>query len=612
MSLFSELKRRNVLRVAAAYLAGAWLLVEVSETLFSIYGLPETAARIVVTLLAIGLPITLVLSWVYELTPEGLKLEKDLERAGPAPRTDTRRLDRAIIVLLALALGYFAIDKFVLEPGRVAELVEESAQQARSDALVQSFGEQSIAVLPFVNMSADPDQEYFSDGITEEMINVLVKIPGLAVPARTSVFAYKRREQDVREIGRELNVAHVLEGSVRSQGDQVRITAQLVNVDSGFHLWSETFDRQFVDIFSMQEEIAEAIAEALMGELGVEVVAVANRTDNMEAYDLYLQARTALRNRDDAAIELLERVTEADPDFAPAWAALAMAYNSVREDDKMAMQVARKALLLDADNVDALNAKGAALRSNLNWLEAERVLTRALSIDPGSAELLEDYAELLNYVGRCEEALQVTMRGLSIESDLRPLKQEYVQALLCTGKTEFARAFAERELRKTPDFATWRYLLPVWLQRDQDGEPFAIPPIPSLDDSATVPEDELDLWLLLAPRHLTAPDQVWIDHLRKFSERNLSDSGVRWSGMRAAVRMALIHAGQIDFVLESDMNAVGEGAPPEWAWIPMLAPLRQDERYPDYLEKTGLIDYWNATAWPGWCARKENGDISCQ
>jgi hypothetical protein len=166
-------------------------------------------------------------------------------------------------------------------------------------------------------------------------------------------------------------------------------------------------------------------------------------------------------------------------------------------------------------------------------------------------------------------------------------------------------------LRKTPDFTTWRYLLPVWLHRDEESELLAIPPIPPLDELEAARTDDLALWQLLAPEHLIAPDQIWIDQLRQFSERDLIGSGAMW-GMRTAIRIALLHAGQADFVLKSDLHSVGKEALPEWTWIPMLAPLRQEELYPEYLKLTRLVEYWNATAWPSWCQHHENGEISCR
>ncbi len=210
MSLYRELKRRNVFRVAIAYLAASWLLIEVAETIFPLYGFGDTPARIVVTLLAIGFPLFLVFSWVFEITPEGLKLEKDVKREkSVAPQTG-KKLDRVIIVLLALALGYFAFDKFVLEPARVSDLVEETVQQARSDALVESFGDKSIAVLPFVNMSDDADNEYFSDGISEELLNMLSKIPELRVISRSSAFSFKGKDIAIPDVGGAFRLAPVV------------------------------------------------------------------------------------------------------------------------------------------------------------------------------------------------------------------------------------------------------------------------------------------------------------------------------------------------------------------------------------------------------------------
>jgi TolB-like protein/Tfp pilus assembly protein PilF len=320
MSLYHELKRRNVFRVAIAYLAGSWLLVEVAETIFPLFGFDDTPARIMVIVLAIGFPLFLLFSWVFEITPEGLKKEKDIDRAASVTHKTGKQLDRIIIVLLALALGYFAFDKFVLEPARVVDLVEETAQQARSDALVESYGDQSIAVLPFVNMSADPEQEYFSDGISEELLNLLVKIPELRVISRSSAFVFKGEKISIPEVAKKLNVAHILEGSVRKAGNQVRITVQLIEARSDTHLWSETYDRRLDDIFAIQDEIAGMVVAALK----LTLLGDAPMAEEIDprAYTLYLQARhiinTSESGQSEQAEQKLRQALEMEPAFIPA------------------------------------------------------------------------------------------------------------------------------------------------------------------------------------------------------------------------------------------------------------------------------------------------------
>ena len=320
MSFYHELKRRNVFRVAIAYLAGSWLLVEVAETIFPLFGFDDTPARILVIVLTIGFPLFLLFSWVFEITPEGLKKEKDIDRAASLTRKTGKQLDRIIIVLLALALGYFAFDKFVLEPARVSDLVEESVQQARSDALVESYGDKSIAVLPFINMSADPEQEYFSDGISEELLNLLAKIPELRVISRSSAFSFKGKDIPIPTVAEQLNVAHVLEGSVRKVGNRVRITAQLIEARSDTHLWSETYDRTLDNIFATQDEIAGTVVAALKLTL-LGDAPMAEEIDP-QAYTLYLQARyilnTSESNQFEQAEQKLRQALEMEPAFMPA------------------------------------------------------------------------------------------------------------------------------------------------------------------------------------------------------------------------------------------------------------------------------------------------------
>ncbi|MDH3902866.1 MAG: hypothetical protein OES90_06560, partial [Xanthomonadales bacterium] len=274
MSFFAELKRRNVFKVAVAYIIVAWLLLQVSDTLVPALHLPEWFNSGVAFVLIIGFPIAMIFAWAFEMTPEGIKKEKDVDRSQSITNVTSQKLNNVIIGVLVLALVYFAIDKFILAPGRTLPGSDQISQQA-SDHTAETneksaltpvevtpdsieANNKSIAVLPFVNMSSDPEQEYFSDGLSEELLNLLVKIPELHVAARTSSFSFKGQSIEIPEIASRLNVDHVLEGSVRKSGNQLRITAQLIQADNGYHLWSETYDRQLDNIFQIQDEIAHA------------------------------------------------------------------------------------------------------------------------------------------------------------------------------------------------------------------------------------------------------------------------------------------------------------------------------------------------------------------
>jgi len=626
MSLFAELKRRNVFRVGIAYAVVAWLVMQIADVMIDNIGAPPWLFKFIVLVLAIGLPVALVFAWAFEMTPEGLKRESAADSTRPVTGHTGRKLDRVIVVGLLLVAGYFFWES--RHPGNPDTVPAVApAQQAEQDvadankaapAPEQPARAHSIAILPFLNMSPDPDQDYFSDGVTEEIINAVVKIPGVQVPARTSVFGYKGHQGDVRKIGQELGVAYVLEGSVRTQGDQVRVTAQLIKVDDGFHLWSEAFDRRVENIFAVQEEIAAAIAEQLVGELGEDVSTVPNRTSNMQAYDLYLQGRAALRRREDASVDLLTRAAEADPEFAPAWAALAIAYQSIPEDNATASEVADRALALDPENVDALDAKGSALRDLRHWREAEALLDRALAIDPNSAELLEDYAEFLAYTGRVREALQATTRGMAIDHSLRPLVFAHVEALLSNGRAREAFDLAVETVEQYPDKQwTWFLLVPVWFDPANIAAGRKPPPMPRSDPPPDAP-DWVQKWLEL-PEHvrgdgLTAEDIALLKTL--LEEASNPGAGeaptlVSRTGT-SGIRALLMAAGEFDFVLAADL-AREKGSNPlnEWNWTPFTRPLRELPDFQKYLERAGLIAYWDGTQWPDWCRREAEGVVKC-
>ena len=265
MSFFEELKRRNVFRVGIAYTVATWLLIQVTDTVFPRIGLPDSAVTLVIALLVIGFIPALILAWAFEMTPEGIKLEKDIDRESSITPTTGRKLDRAIIGILTIALAYFVFDKFNTQ-SPAPQIAETTVQEAPSNANPseqKATTVQSVAVLPFTAMSSGADDSYFADGLTEEILNSLARLPELMVTARTSSFHFKDKNLPVPEIAATLGVDHIVEGSVRRSGERVRITAQLIRADDGFHLWSDTYDRTLEDVFAVQEDIAENIAETL-------------------------------------------------------------------------------------------------------------------------------------------------------------------------------------------------------------------------------------------------------------------------------------------------------------------------------------------------------------
>jgi adenylate cyclase len=442
MSFLAELRRRNVIRMAGLYLVGAWLIVQVAGTILPMFDAPDWVARTIVVLLAIGFIPALVISWVFELTPDGLRREDEIAPADPTdsntPNT-AQRMNRMIMVVMALALGYFAFDKFLLAPGREsahaqAVLASTQPNASASDAAdpTKAVQANSIAVMPFVNMSSDKDQEYFSDGMTEEILNALANVPNLAVTARTSVFSLKGQNKDVREIGKLLGVAYVLEGSVRKAGDELRITAQLVRADSGFHLWSESYDRKLEKVFDLQAELAGAIAKALELPLGLggDAALVRERSADPEAYALYLQARAAYRARGDGvkkSIELYRAALKRDPEFAPAWAGLASSLavlpwyipgaERVNTPDFMreAEQAGKQALAQSPNLPQGHIALGMVYTFQWRWALAGQSFKRAMELAPNDVELNYQYADWLSAVGRSEEALAAANKAVALD-----------------------------------------------------------------------------------------------------------------------------------------------------------------------------------------------------
>jgi TolB-like protein/Flp pilus assembly protein TadD len=459
MSFFAELKRRNVIRVATAYVVAAWLIVQVVETIFPAFGFGSGAVRIAVIVLVIALIPVLVLSWVFEITPEGLRRETELASEGA--RHSARRLDRFILVLLALALGYFAFDKFVLDPARDRQEIEAARQEGRAEAVVERYGDSSIAVLPFANLSADPEQEYFSDGITEEILNLLARVPGLRVISRTSAFSFKGRNVKVGDIARELNVRYVLEGSVRRARERVRITTQLIEAETDRHVWSESYERPLDDIFAIQDDIAEAVLPAIRQRV-VGQAPTAARTDPA-AYSLYLQGVHFFLQRTaaglDRAVEYALRALEIDPGYAPSWTLLASAYiNQVnlgkrprQAGYRLAAEAVARALELAPDFALAHSARAwVAMAFERDYSVAAAHFGRARTLSPNNSVVLGNNAMLALRLGRIEDALRMTERAIEVDPVSSVLYGNRSDLLIRLGRPAEAEQAARKALALTP------------------------------------------------------------------------------------------------------------------------------------------------------------------
>jgi TolB-like protein/Tfp pilus assembly protein PilF len=386
---FGELKRRNVFRVAVFYGAGAWLVLQVADVLLEIVDAPEGSLRMIAIVAALGFPLALIMAWAFEITPEGIRRESEVDRGAYDAGRANRRLDVATIGLLVVAMAFLAWSHF--------------AERALRLPGLDGPRDLSIAVLPFVNMSVDPDNEYFSEGLSEELLNVLARIEDFRVAGRTSSFAFKGQNQDLRAIGERLGVANILEGSVRKQGDQIRVTAQLIDARTGYHLWSDTYDRRLDDVFAIQDEIATEVVKALRLTLLVGDRAVIQQTakGDVEAYNHYLrgQYHVRLRTREglERALEEFQQAILIDPDYAPPYAGMAMVYalldsynyRSLEETGELANRALDRALALDPQSDEAWAVRGLLIGQGGGAMqrlaEARAALERAIEINPNNA-----------------------------------------------------------------------------------------------------------------------------------------------------------------------------------------------------------------------------------
>jgi TolB-like protein/Tfp pilus assembly protein PilF len=603
VSLIAELRRRNVFRVGAAYLALGWVVTQVTSTVAPALHLPAWTVPMVVWIGVIAFPFVMVFTWVYELTPEGLKRERDVDRSASITHVTARRLDYMVIGLLVLAIGLFAIDRIF--PARL----QPAAQPATVGAAPRATGavapatsapdkapaDKSIAVLPFVNMSGDSGNEYFSDGISEEILNVLARTPELQVAARTSSFACKGPTPDLPRIATELRVRMVLEGSVRKQDDRVRITAQLIDAQTGFHVWSQTYDRKLADIFAIQDEIARAIGDELKVRMtGVGEPGASNRgTKNLEAYDSYLRALALWQERREKplfdAIALLQRAIAADPKFAEAHAGLALVYavlpdysarSGYRESYVAATDAAELALALDPSLPEPYAVLAAVeAQSRRSWVTARALYERAIELRPSFATARQWLGTTLMASGDLASGVVESARAAELDPRSRVVGQNYAVVLTGLGRYAEARAECDRVLRFAPDYSGCELQsgFAALLQGDRESARRHMLQVAKIDSTSAVPLVELLFDALegrgdrrgLARRLAAYPSRSWLD----------PRSGTIFGPYETPALLVLLGepAIALDY-LERDATEVGNTV--EWPlMMAALDPIRCDPRF---------------------------------
>jgi adenylate cyclase len=459
---WAELKRRNVVKVGIAYCAAGWVAVQVASVLFPLFGAPAWILKVVTTLVILGFPLALVFAWAFELTPQGLKRSEDVRPDVSATRNTGRLLNFLIIGVLAVALGLFALDRFVWDAAPSAASSDATGASVEPAKPAAEGTRSSIAVLPFVNLSNDPQQEFFSDGIAEELMSALARFKALKVAARTSAFSFKGKQADLREVGLALNVATVLEGSVRKSGEHLRITAQLSDVATGYQLWSETYDRKLTDIFAIQDDITTRIVSALQVHLDGKEASAAPAQLDAEAYQIVLRGRFHWNQRSPEglakAAELLQEATRRAPQYAPAFSALADVYLSQydygvlswEESTVRARAAATKALELDEDSAAAHTSLAHILLHEWQWQAAEQHFQHAIELDPSYTLALHWYALCLTALGRADDAVKTMQRAQQLDPLSVRINADLGMALVVAGKYEDAVAQVGRALELAP------------------------------------------------------------------------------------------------------------------------------------------------------------------
>jgi len=604
--LFIELRRRNVFRVAGVYAVVGWLLTQVAATLEGAIGLPGWFDGFIVAFLLIGFPIALILAWAFELTPEGVKPTAPAAGAAAAPKPN--RLDYAILAGVGLVAFLFAYDRF--SPQSQAGH-GDPAPATLSKAAPAPINAASIAVLPFADMSSGGDQEYFSDGMAEEILNSLARVKGLKVASRTSSFQFRGAAQSVPAIADSLGVRHILEGSVRKAGDTIRVTAQLIDAETDAHLWSETFDRRLSaeNIFAIQSEIAAAILSALKPRIGVEIAQSAPkpsvRTSDVGAYELFLKARALYQSRRDLgeADHLLEQALALDPEYADALAIRAGIHQfggeygarlgDEREARARGKRFAEEALKIDPDNADALAIQALsrlydriADDASGGYPEIFADFSRALEIDPANANALNWVGIAHAFLGEHEKAADVHQRCIAADPALAACRTNLVMELLALGRLQESEAVLNAALADGAFASGPGQLILLATFKRRDAFLALAPTLPAL-------RGYRGLDRLYAA--LTSPEgdnRAVAEELKAVFAQN-----------EATVRAGVLLVALGDYSQRPVITT---------QWGPLYTEYRRSPAFKRFMRETGADQYWRAQGFPPQCKPAGKDDFECR
>lgn len=596
-----------MIRVGVLYLVATWLLLQLTDVLSSLLPVPESTGSLVFLLLVLGFIPVVIFAWVYEMTPDGLKREVDVDRSQSVVQDTGKKINTVIVVLLVLAIGGLVADRLIPElsddtKGANDVPIEVAEESLPANELVD---DRSIAVLPFADLSPGQDQRYFIDGLSEELLNLLVRVDELRVASRTSSFAYRGSTLGIPEISRALKVGHILEGSVRKDGDRIRITAQLIEAGTDTHVWSENFDSEFVDIFAIQDEIANAIVNALTGELGMDgekAVTVEVATENVGAYELYLTARELFIRRDQLSesIRLFREAIELDPNFARAWEGLAaveaIIYDYVYDGIDhfpLAKEAAETAISLNPDSSLALAVLGSlASDREYDLLRAAEYYDAAIEKDPNIASTWLWIGLDLMTVGYLDDAMAAFEKCIDIDPGYQNCRQHLSRAHMYIGDMETAHRIHDETLEHL-FYAGSMALVSDYVRSGHRNLALLIADISLGSDGAPVIE-----WI----RAIENPDG---DHSAGFAR--LKDWEARTdTGRTIATEPILL----LTFRAYDEMAT--EPLLARFAlWHPDGDEFRTTPQFKAIIRKVGVYEYWQTRGFPPQCKPVGDDDFEC-